>query len=407
MVANDREYGDSPLKPGPPPLLGLSVVWGYVCALLLVVFILTILMPEADGPSPWDPAAFRKGMIELIANFRILDELADLSIVKVADVGAGLLIVDLEQIAISNRKFGWAPLYVALAAAGLCLFLRAVRLRLLTRHLGVPSSVRGQLAALFFGRGLNLLFPFGPGELGTIQMLSNHGADPERAATAVFYNRVFEILAIAGFLLGGFVYLGWAGSIGPFIWTVILLAAVVSLTQPLGRGDRTARPSRVFGRLWAAFGGTAVVRASQELVERPAFFVSVLLLSLATFALEVAALWSIKQAFSSPMDDYILMKDLTMVPFMVVVSVAALARVVPHTFAGFGVVELVMVVMFRVFGQGFLGGTTVALLCGALLNGVTFVFFTMALWLSRCPSVLEIWQQFFMRSAVQHDVETV
>lgn len=407
MDAIDREYGESTMKPEPRPLLGLSVVWGYAFGFLLLLFMLTILVPDADGPSPWDAVAFRKGMIELIANFRILDELADLSVVKVADVGAGLLIVDLEQIAISNRNFGWAPFYLALAAAGLCLFLRAVRLRLLTRHLGIPASVRGQLAALFFGRGLNLLFPFGPGELGTIQMLTNHGADPDRAAGAVFYNRVFEILAIGGFLLCGFVYLGWGGAIGPFIWTIVLLAAVVSLTQPLGHGSPDERPALLPGRLWAAFGGRALVQATSALLERPAFFVGVLLLSLVTFGLEVAAFWSIKQAFSSPMDDYILMKDLTIVPFMVVVSVAALARVVPHTFAGFGVVELVMVVMFRAFGQGFLGGTTVALLCAALLNGVVFLFFTMAMWVSTCPSVLETWHHFFLRSAVQHEAETV
>jgi uncharacterized membrane protein YbhN (UPF0104 family) len=57
------------------------------------------------------------------------------------------------------------------------------------------------------------------------------------------------------------------------------------------------------------------------------------------------------------------MKDLTFVPFTMVVAVAGLARVIPYTFAGLGIVELVMVVMFRVFDQGYLGGTTVAFLC--------------------------------------------
>jgi uncharacterized membrane protein YbhN (UPF0104 family) len=84
---------------------------------------------------------------------------------------------------------------------------------------------------------------------------------------------------------------------------------------------------------------------------------------------------------------------------MIVVAVAALARVIPYTAAGFGVVELVMVVMFRAFGQGFLGGTTVALLCALLLNGLTFLFFVMTLWIGRCPSILETWHTFFDRSA--------
>jgi len=102
MAAAPRSNGASTIVP--PGYLGISVVWGYGFALLLIVFILTILVPDAEGPSPWDPVAFRKGMIEMIANFRILDELADLSIVKVADVGEGWLNVDLEQIAVSNRR---------------------------------------------------------------------------------------------------------------------------------------------------------------------------------------------------------------------------------------------------------------------------------------------------------------
>ena len=70
---------------------------------------------------------------------------------------------------------------------------------------------------------------------------------------------------------------------------------------------------------------------------------------------------------------------------MIVMSVAALARVIPYTFASFGIVELVMVVMFRVFGEGFLGGTTVAMLCALLLNSMTFVLFLMAVWAEPVP----------------------
>jgi uncharacterized membrane protein YbhN (UPF0104 family) len=124
-----------------------------------------------------------------------------------------------------------------------------------------------------------------------------------------------------------------------------------------------------------------------------------LCLSLLAFGCEVWAFWNIKQAFSSPMDDYVLMKDLPAVPFMVVITVAALARVIPYTAAGFGVVELVMVVMFRVFDEGYLGGTTVAVLCALLLNTVTFVMFLFSVWLTRCPSVLDTWQAFFDHSA--------
>ncbi len=387
--------------------LGLSVAWGYGFALLLILFIFTILVPDADGPSPWDPVAFRKGMIETIANFRILDELADLSIVKVADVGEGWLIVDLDQIGVSNRRFGYAPFYMALTCAALLLFLRAVRLRLLTRHFGISSSVKGQLSAFFFGRGMNLFFPFGPGELGTIQMLSDNDAPPKAAATSVFYNRVFEILSINVALIGGFIYLGWGGAVEPFFWTIILIAGVVSLTRPLGRGSDAMGRFAVLRNIWSAFGGDTLQEATRQLLHTPSFFLGILLLSMVTLGLEIFGFWSIKQAFSSPMDDYILMKDLTFIPFMIAMSVAALARVIPYTFASFGIVEFVMVIMFRIFDQGFLGGATVALLCSLLVNGVTFLFFVMSMWVSRCPSILETWHTFFDQSAARRQGATL
>ena len=394
MAGGDRTI----IPPGP---LGLSVAWGYGFAALLLVFIMTILVPDADGPSPWDPTAFRKGMIELIANFRILDELADLSIVKVADVGEGWLIVDLDQIGVSNRRFGSAPFYMALASAALCLFLRAVRLRVLARDAGIPSSVKGQLAAFFYGRGLNLFFPFGPGEFGAIQTLTENGADAARAAAVVFYSRVFEILAIHIFLLWGFVSLGWGGAVEPLVWTVILIAGVVSLTRPLGRSSAVTGRFRFVKNIWTAYRGDALVEATREFLRTPGFFLGLLALSVVAFALEIFAFWSIKQAFSSPMDDYILMKDLTFVPFMIAVSVAGLARVIPYTVASLGIAEFVLVMMFRIFDQGFLSGTTTALLCTLLLNGMTFVFFLFALGLAKCPSILEVWHQFFARSAAK------
>jgi hypothetical protein len=395
-MATDKSKKIIPAGP-----LGVSVAWGYGFAFLLIVFIMTILVPDADGPSPWDPTAFRKGVIEMIANFRILDEMADLSIVKVADVGEGWLIVDLDQIGVSNRKFGYAPFYMALTCAALCLFLRAVRLRLLTRHFGIPSSVKGQISAFFFGRGINLFFPFGPGELGTIQALSDNGAPPKTAATAVFYNRVFEILSIMFFLVLGFVYLGWGGAVEPFFWTTILVAGVVSLTRPLGRSSEVKGRFKFIRNIWSAFRGDTLKQATQELLATPSFFLGTLIVSIITFGLEIFAFWSIKQAFSSPLDDYILMKDLTFVPFMIAISVAGLARVIPYTFASFGIVEFVMVIMFRIFDQGFLGGTTVALLCSLLLNCMTFVMFLLAVLISKCPSILETWHMFFDQSAAR------
>ena len=88
-----------------------------------MLFIFLILVPDADGPSPWDGEAFRTGILEMFANFRILDELADMGIVRVADVGDGFLNADLDLVGVSNRKFGWAPFYLAMTFVAMALLL--------------------------------------------------------------------------------------------------------------------------------------------------------------------------------------------------------------------------------------------------------------------------------------------
>ena len=381
--------------------LRLSVVWGYGFGVLLMLFVFLILMPEAEGPSPWDAESFQKGILEMAANFRALDELADLSIVKLADVGSGFLNVGLDLIGVSNRKFGWAPFWLAIVFVSASLLLRGIRQRLLASRFGVPASVPGQLSSHFFGRGLNLFFPFGPGELGTVQSLVDGGAPLEAARTAVLHNRLLEVLAIVILLAAGFVYLGWEGAVAPFFWGAVIVVSVVSLTRPLGRSGDGEEQRSFLARLWAALNGRALVRATRELAKGPRFLVAMSLLSVALLALEILGYWLMKQAFSSSLEGYVLMKDISLVHFSIVIAVANLTRVVPYTFASLGIYELASVLMFRVFGEGFLTATTVTILHSLLINGLTLVFFVVALWLSRTPSILETWRSFFNESAAR------
>lgn len=385
--------------------LEVSVVWSYAFAILLMGFIFVILVPDADGPSPWDAEAFRSGMLELFANFRILDDLADLSIVKVADVGDGLLDVDLDLIVVSDRRFGWAPFYLAVLLVSVALLLRGIRQRFLASHLGVGPSVRGQMTSYFFGRGLNLFFPFGPGDLGTAQSLVDGGAPAPAATSVVFYNRLFEVLAILLVLVGGFLYLGWEGAVVPAFWTLVLVVAVVSLTRPLGRASGDGSRFNLIAQLWAAFNGRALVRAAAQVFETPGFMIGVVLLSIAALGIEIVGYWCIKQAFSSPMDDYVLMKDLRFIHFVIVIAVANMGRVLPYTCASVGVYELVSVAMFRVFDEGYLAGATVSLLDSLLINALTLIGFVIVLGLGKCPSAFETWRAFFIQSAAQRQVE--
>ncbi|MCH7823708.1 MAG: flippase-like domain-containing protein [Acidobacteria bacterium] len=379
--------------------LGLSVAWGYGFGVLLMLFIFLILMPEAEGPSPWDGDAFKKGILEMAANFRILDELADLSIVKVADVGDGFLNVDLDLVGVSNRKFGWAPFWLAIFFVSAALLLRGIRQRLLAGQAGVSAATPNQISSHFFGRGLNLFFPFGPGELGTVQCLVDGGASPSSARTVVFHNRFFEVLGIVFVLAAGFVVLGWEGAIEPFFWASVIVVSVVSLTAPLGRSGEAVEGAGFLPRLWSAVNGPALVRVSKELAKAPGFLAAISLMSILLLGVEILGYWLMKQAFSSSLEGYVLMKDITLVRFAIVIAVANLARVVPYTLASLGIYELASVLMFRVFDQGYLTATTVTLLDSLLINGLTLVFFLFAWRAARTPSILETWRAFFDQSA--------
>jgi hypothetical protein len=383
--------------------LYLSVVWSYVFAALLMLFIVLFLVPEAEGPSPWDGQAFRAAILEMAANFKVLDDLADLGIVRVADVGEGWLNADLDLIVISDRRFGWTPFYLAVAFVTASLLLRGLRHRFLAHKAGGTNG--GHISSYFFGRGLNLFFPFGPGELGAAQALVDRGTDPDAAEAVVFHNRVLEVLAIVIVLTAGFLYLGWEGSVWPMCWAVVLVAAVISLTRPLGRTAATDARWQIAAHVWSAVNGRALVQALRHLARSPGGLVGLTLLSVCALGIEILGYWCLKQAFSSPMDDYVLMKDLPFVPFAIVISVANMARVLPYTFASIGIYEIVSVAMFRAFGEGFLGAATMSILDGLLINSLSAVAFATVVWLGRSPSAFDTWQTFFRRSAAMPESE--
>lgn len=382
--------------------LGISIVWSYVFAILLMVFIFTILVPDADGPSPWDGQAFRSGILEMAANFRILDELADLGIVKVADVGDGWLNVDLDLIGVSDRRFGGSAFVLAIVLGLASLLLRGIRQRFLARHFHGRAPT-GPIVSYFFGRGLNLFFPFGPGELGAAQAMTDAGIPPEAAAATVFHNRLFELVAIMLVLTAGLIYLGWEGAVLPFCLAIVLVAAVVSLTRPLGGDDRVRR--NPLTHIWHAVNGPELIGALRSLATTPGLLAGLTVLSIVALGVETLAYWCIKQAFSSPLDDYVLMKDLPFVHFGIVIAVAATTRILPFTFASIGIYEIVSVAMFRVFDEGFLAGTTVALLDSLLINVLSAVTFAIVLWLGRCPSAFETWRTFVQQSRAVAEAE--
>ena len=107
------------------------------------------------------------------------------------------------------------------------------------------------------------------------------------------------------------------------------------------------------------------------------------------------------------MDDYILMKDITLIHFAIVIAVANIGRIIPYTFASFGIYEIVSVFMFKVFGEGYLSATSVTLLDSLLINSLTLILFLFSLIMTKCPSILDIWRNFFESSAIRNQIESV
>lgn len=389
---------------GRPRSLTGSIIWGYGFGFLLMLFVVLILVPEAGGPSPWDPVAFRSAILELAANLKILDELADLGLVRVADVGTGLLNVDLDLLAVSNRQFGVAPFYLALAFMALSLALRGFRQRLLATHFGFAATQPGLFTSYFLGRGMNLFFPFGPGELAVARALDGREGTTDAAGAVAFHNRAFELLAILVVMLVGMGVMGWGGAVTAVLWTMFLMGAVVSLTRPLGWVGTEGESRRRWNfpaRIWDAFHGPGLTRALLGLRSAPGLLGGMLVVSLVALSLEILSYWLIKQAFSSPLDDYVLMKDITLLQFTVVTAGAAMTRIVPYTFASFGIYEAISVIMFWVVGQGFLAGLTVTLLDVLLHNIITLAFFIIAMRLTPFPSLLDTWRLFVRQSALR------
>ncbi len=261
------------------------------------------------------------------------------------------------------------------------------------------------MSSYFFGRGLNLFFPFGPGERGAVRSLTEGGAPPESAERIVFHNRMLEVLAILSILVACLIYLGWNGAVVPLFWALFLVVAVVSLSRPLGQGEDAGSSWNVFSHVWSVFNGKALTDATRALFRKPNFMLGVWALSVVAMGVEILGYWCIKQAFSSPMDDYILMKDLGFIEFGIVITVANMTRVLPYTFASLGIYEIVSVAMFRVFDQGYLSGATVSLLDSLLINGLSLLAFVVVLGLGRSPSVLETWREFFRQSGLETTVE--
>lgn len=366
----------------PPPTgeripLRISILLAYVGALVLI----------------FGPPLVVVEPVQLLANLTILDDLADLGVVRDMDVGTGFIMAAPEYMLKSRRGVVGSLLAISFLAIAGSYLARAFRTRLLGNHYGIPSSVNNQILAYFYGRGINTVLPFGPGELGNAQALERNGAEREKAHLTVFSARIFEIVGIAGFLLIALALSGWGGAIAPFLFCAILVVLLTVATRPVG--NAFANPSAFRKGLWEAVNGSYFVRVLRELAEKSfGLAVGLTCLSIFALALELAGLYFLKQAFSTR--EFFLLSEMPLSAYMMAIGAANLTRVIPLTPGGMGLYEFVLVTVFSIYGGDYHAAITVAILDGLFTNFVMLLIFFPTLLLIRRtgPSLLETWRSF-------------
>jgi uncharacterized membrane protein YbhN (UPF0104 family) len=362
---------------------GISVAWGYALGALLIIVPVFFVV---ENP------------MSVLANLRIVDELADIGIVRDVDVGYGFIDGVPEVIAHSQRPLVWNLLILSFLSILAAYVLRAVRQQLTASYVGVPARVANQFTSFFYGRGLNLLFPFGPGELGMAQRLVAGGADEAAATTTIFYSRVFEIFGTVVFLLVGLVLSGWSGGLLPFLISIGVVVGLTLITRPMG-GDVGGR--KLGTSLWLSLNGPPIIAALRSVSSRLSVLAGLTALALLALVLEVAGLYLLKQAFSTR--EFHLLADLPLSAFVMAIAVANFARIIPITPGGAGFYELSMVAVFLAYGGDSHAGTTVAILDGVATNLVMLALFLMTLaWRQGRPAILDTWRSFAELSRARH-----
>jgi len=361
-----------PRSARPGERLGVSVYLAYVAAFCLVVGPVLLLV---ENP------------VSVLANLRIMDDLADMGIVRDVDVGTGFIDGVPEVLAHSRRPISWNLLGLAFLCIVAGYAMRALRQSLLARRNGVAAEVPHQTTSYFWARGLNVLFPFGPGDFATARRLVAAGADSAAVVHTLFDARLLELCGI-GVLFGLALALsGWGGVLGPYALSVVVLVGLTWAVRPLG-------PRRDGGTsVWEGLHGSRAVERLAVLSRVPTALAGLVGLSAATLGMELAGLYLLKQSFSTR--EFMMLSDLPFAGLMMALGVASLARVVPVTPGGAGFYELSMVAVFLAYGEDPITGTTVAVLDGVFTNLVALLLFIPTLLSgARGAGIVTAWQKF-------------
>jgi len=353
--------------------IGVSVGFAYFFAFCLIV-----LPPFFIIGDPWGVAT----------DLRFFDEIYSLT--------GGL--VDDGDYATSARPLSWTPFLLAIGLIVIAYRMRAHRQIMTGRFFGIDRDVPNQTHSFFFGRGMNVLFPYGPGDQATAQALVKNGADVEAATTTVFYYRIFEILACFSFMGLGLAITGWEGAGIPFLYCLILFFGLGLTIRPLGRGSRTSG-----GGYLDSLGIRRAFHALREIGKDPRLVSKLYMISLGAMALEMLGLILLKNALSTGdigygEGEYFLLEEMPFAAYFLAISVASLARIIPFTPGGMGIYELSLVTVFGAFEAEATQAAATAMVDGFVTNAIMLVGFFLAVRRGNTPSILGSWGGFYRQS---------
>ncbi len=368
----------SPDRERPSGLLSTSVGWGYLFALLLA-----LVPPIFIIGDPWGVAT----------DLRVFDEFWVLS---------GGVIGDGDYFT-SARPFGWVPFFMGVIAIVIAYRMRAGRQVMVGKHLGIPEGVKNQVHSFFYGRGMNVLFPYGPADFVTAKALVKNGADHTAAIGTAYYFRVFEIVAILSFLGIGLIMSGWEGVGLPFLYCVGLFFFVCIAIRPLGRFQ---------GYGWlTTLGVASAFKALRTIGSDAGLATRLYLISLGAIGLELLGLFFLKSALSiGDMGDgseYIMLDGVPFVGLVVALAVASLARIIPFTPGGMGVFELSMALTLTLFGADGTQAVATAMFDGFITNVILLFGLLFAVRSGGMPGILESWKAYFRHSVARVEGEVL
>jgi len=307
----------------------------FILSVLIAIFLMGSLVYFAG---PWN----------ILANTRLLHLFIESGVVKYHDRDAGFVegVADPIYYLKSQEPVEWVVVLLAMVILITFWVLRGVHFHDLARYHGLPGSLGQQARAYLVGLTYSKFMPLHVGDAAAATVLQTHGASPRRIHSLLFLLRLFLLFAITVYALIGLLALGWTAWLGQMLWALIILAVAVWWAKPIFSVVDGISP-------WAA----AKVHI-RELLQRPARFTRLVLLSLLLFGMEDVVAYLLTMAFSTQ-------QVLLHVPFELLLMAFVsgyLARQVPLTPGGIGQFEWGFVAALYLGGVGLPEAATVAIL---------------------------------------------